>query len=130
MGETAMRLRKEISRIWSESNRFITYGSYQEGNEEIVIGVASRFWHPNGGRCLELTADGFSGFSRPALAKAAWNFKLRAESPRSAVLSTETRSKCFGSAAFWKFRLYGSAVGPFSGLMPKAILKRVKTDAE
>jgi hypothetical protein len=28
MGETAMRLRKEISRIWNESNRFMAYGGY------------------------------------------------------------------------------------------------------
>ena len=30
MGETAMRLRKEISRILNVSNRFIAYGWYQE----------------------------------------------------------------------------------------------------
>src|ERR1700690_1009096 len=39
-------------------------------NEEIVIGVAGRFWRPDGGRCMELNADGFSGFSRPGFAKA------------------------------------------------------------
>ena len=81
-------------------------------NEEIVIGVAGRFWRPDGGRCLELAADDFSGFSRPGFAKAAWNFKLREESPRSTILSTETRIKCFCSAAFWKFRLYWNLVSP------------------
>ncbi len=64
-------------------------------NEEIVIGVAGRFWRP-----------------------------------QSTVLSTETRIKCFGQAALWKFRSYWSLVGPFSGLMRKAILKQVKTEAE
>ena len=33
-------------------------------------------------------------------------------------------------AALWKFRAYWSLVGPFSGLMRKAILKQVKTEAE
>jgi hypothetical protein len=98
-------------------------------NEELVIGVAGRFWHPDGGRCLDLTADDFAGFSRPGYAKVAWNFKLRAESHQSTVLSTETRIKCFGTA-LWKFRLYWSVVGFFSGLTRKAILKRLKTEAE
>jgi hypothetical protein len=99
-------------------------------DEEIVIGVAGRFWRPDGGRCMELTAKDFAEFSRSGIAKAAWNFKLWCESPRSTVLSTETRIKCFGQGALWKFRIYWTFVGPFSGLMRKAILKRVKTEAE
>jgi hypothetical protein len=99
-------------------------------NEEIVIGVAGRFWRPDGGRCVELIADDFARFSRPGYAKVVWNFKLRADSPQSTVFSTETRIKCFGSSALWKFRVYWSLVGPFSGLMRKAILKKMKNEAE
>jgi hypothetical protein len=99
-------------------------------NEELVIGVAGRFWRPDGGRCLDLTAGDFGGFARAGYAKAAWNFRLRTESHKCTVLSTETRIKCFGRAALWKFRFYWSLVGPFSGLMRKAILKQVKTEAE
>jgi hypothetical protein len=61
-------------------------------NEELVIGVAGRFWRPDGGRCLDLTADDFAGFSRPGYAKVAWNFKLRADSTESSILSTEKGS--------------------------------------
>jgi hypothetical protein len=89
--------------------------------KELVIGVAGKFWRPDGGRCLDLTAADFVGFSRPGCTKAAWNFRLRTESPKCTVLSTETRIKCFGRAALWKFRLYWSLVGPFSGLIRKAI---------
>jgi len=99
-------------------------------NQEIVIGVAGRFWRPDGGRCLDLTADDFAGFSRSGYAKAVWNFRLRAESPQSTFLSTETRIKCYGSAAVWKFRIYWTAVGPFSGLIRKAILTKMKKEAE
>jgi hypothetical protein len=99
-------------------------------SDELVIGVAGQFWRPDGGRCLDLTSDDFAGFSRSGYAKVAWNVKLRAESPESTILSTETRINCLGSAAFWKFRLYWTLVGPFSGLMRKAILKQVKTEAE
>jgi len=99
-------------------------------NEELVIGVAGRFWRPDGGRCLDLNAGDFAAFARAGYAKVAWNFKLRAESPKETVLSTETRSKCFGRAALWKFRLYWGLVGPFSGLIRKAILKQVKVESE
>jgi hypothetical protein len=60
----------------------------------------------------------------------AWNFKLRNDARGGAVLSTETRIKCFGQAALWKFRIYWSVVGPFSGLIRKVILKHVKAEAE
>src|SRR5271169_5939579 len=59
--------------------------------EELVIGVAGKSWRPDGGRCLDLTAGDFGGFARPGCAKAAWNFRLRIESPKETVLSTETR---------------------------------------
>jgi hypothetical protein len=99
-------------------------------DDEIVIGVAGKFWRPDGRRCLDLTAGEFVGFSAPGQAKAAWNFRLTAESPTETVLSTETRIKCFGHAALWKFRTYWILVAPFSGVIRKAILKQVKTEAE
>jgi hypothetical protein len=100
--------------------------------DEIVIGVAGRFWRPDGGRCMELTEANFAEFSRQGYAKVAWNFKLRAELPEkgTTILSTETRIQCFGRAALWKFGIYWSLVGPFSGLIRKAILNQVKTKAE
>jgi len=99
-------------------------------DDEIVIGVAGRFWRPDDGRCLDLTAGDFGGFARPGYAKAAWNFKLSAESPECTVLSTETRIKCLGWEALSKFRLYWGLVSPFSGLIRTAILRQVKTAAE
>ena len=98
--------------------------------EELVIGVVGKFWRLDGGRCLDLTAGDFAALARAGYAKAAWNFKLRTESPKCTVLSTETRIKCFGRAALWKFRFYWSLVSPFSGLIRKAILKQVKTEGE
>lgn len=99
-------------------------------NKELLLGVAGRFWRLDGGRCLDLNADGFPDFSRHGDAKAAWNFVLQAESPQSTILSTETRIQCFGAAALWKFRAYWTLVGPFSGLIRKAILQQIKAKAE
>ena len=99
-------------------------------NQELVMGIAGRFWRPDGGRYMELTADDFTRFVRSGYAKAAWNFRVRTDSGAGTVLATETRIKCFGPGALRAFRMYWSLLGPFSGLMRKAILKKVKTEAE
>jgi hypothetical protein len=109
-------------------------------DEELVIGVAGRFWRSDGGRCMDLTAANFMDFSRTGYAKVAWNFKLRADLPETepqtemetatTILSTETRIQCFGPSALWKFRVYWGVVGPFSGVIRKAILRQVKRKAE
>jgi hypothetical protein len=99
-------------------------------NEELLMGIVGRFWRPDGGRLLDLTAQDFVGFVRPGYAKVAWNFSLRADSSGQTVLSTETRTQCFGPSATWKFRIYWSLIYPFSGLIRWAILKRVKSKAE
>jgi hypothetical protein len=102
-------------------------------NDEIVTGVAGRFWRPDGGRCMDLTEADYVDFSREGYAKVAWNFRLRQDLPETeseTILSTETRIQCFGRAALWKFGVYWRLVGPFSGLIRKAILKQVKTKAE
>jgi hypothetical protein len=98
--------------------------------EEFVVGVAGRFWRPDGGRHLDLSARNFAGFSRPGEAKIAFNFRVRPGPLHDSVLSTETRIQCFGRAAWWKFCLYWALVRPFSGLIRKAILRQVKADAE
>lgn len=99
-------------------------------DEEMVIGVAGKFWRPDGGRFMELNANDFVSFSPPGLAKAAWNFRLQAESPATTILSTETRIKCFGTEALWRFRIYWNLIRPFSGLMRQAMLNKIRTEAE
>jgi len=103
---------------------------YDVPGEELVLGVAGKFWRPDGGRCLDLTAGTFGKFTRPGYAKAAWNFRFRTVSGGYTVLSTETRIKCFGRAALWKFRLYWIVISSFSGLIRTAILRDVKAKAE
>jgi hypothetical protein len=103
---------------------------YDVPGEELVVGVAGKFWRPDGGRCLDLSAGDFGEFTRPGYAKAAWNFRFKTESGECTVLSTETRIKCFGRAALWRFRIYWTLIAPFSGMIRKTILKRLKIEAE
>lgn len=98
--------------------------------EELVIGVAGKFWRPDGGRCHELTPGNFMAYSRPGGVKVAMNFRLGPGSPNRTLLSTETRISCFGRAAWLKFRLYWSLFAPFSGVIRRAILKQVKAESE
>lgn len=99
-------------------------------DEELVIGVVGKFWRPDGGRYLDLRPDEFVGFSRPGHAKVAMNFRVRPERVESTVFSTETRILCCDRAAWWKFRAYWALVGPFSGVIRKAMLKQIKREAE
>ena len=128
-GKRMLRSRAHCDiREWLQGTGFAILDEHRE--EELVIGVAGRFWRPDGGRCLDLTPASFTDFQRTGYAKVAWNFKLSPAGPDRTILSTETRIECFGRAARWKFRAYWSAIAPFSGLIRRAILKQVKSKAE
>ncbi|MBZ5646703.1 MAG: hypothetical protein LAN37_05700 [Acidobacteriia bacterium] len=98
-------------------------------NQEIVIGLAGRFWRPDGGRCFDLAPSDFVPFCRPGYAKVAWNFAIEPHGS-GCFLSTETRVKCYGRAALRNFRTYWTVVKPFSGLIRRAMLEQVKRAAE
>lgn len=97
--------------------------------QEIVIGLAGRFWRPDGGRRFDLAPSDFVPFSRPGYAKVAWNFSIEPQGS-ACILATETRVKCYGPAAQQKFRAYWTVVKPFSGLIRRAMLEQVKRAAE
>jgi len=109
------------------------YGAFLElaavPQQEVLLGIAGRFWRPDGGIVRGLTPAGFRDFHQDGYAKAVWNFSLL-PTTGSTRLSTETRVQTFGRSATLKFRLYWLAVGPFSGLMRRAMLQEVKRIAE
>jgi len=109
------------------------YGSFLQlaaiPEQEVLVGIAGRFWRPDGGIVHGLSPATFRDFQQDGYAKAVWNF-LIAPANGSTCLSTETRVQTFGRSATFKFRLYWAAVGPFSGLMRKAMLREVKRIAE
>ena len=47
----------------------------EKPNEELLIGLAGRFWTLSGGLCAT-DADSFRTFAKPRSARAAWNFSL------------------------------------------------------
>lgn len=108
-------------------------GSFIELSEipqrEVLLGIAGRFWRPDGGIVRSLTPAEFADFQRKGYAKAVWNFSL-APADGGTQLTTETRVQTFGRAATVKFRAYWFAVGPFSGLIRKSMLCEIQRIAE
>jgi hypothetical protein len=96
---------------------------------EVVLGIAGRFWRLDGGIVRGLTPGEFADFRRQGYAKAVWNFAL-APAVGGTQLSTETRVQTFGRSPTLKFLAYWLVVGPFSGLIRKAMLREVKRMAE
>jgi len=96
---------------------------------EVVLGITGRFWRPDGGIVRGLTPTEFADFHREGHAKAVWNFSLT-PADGGTRLSTETRVQTFGRSATLKFRAYWLFVGPFSGLIRKAMLSEAKRIAE
>lgn len=127
------RLNQERAPTSNLPNGNPQYGSFlllaTVPQQEVLLGIAGRFWRPDGGIVTGLTPEEFRAFDREGYAKAAWNFSL-APATADTQLGTETRVQTFGRAAATRFRFYWLLVGPFSGLMRKAMLQEVKRIAE
>lgn len=96
---------------------------------ELVFGLAGKFWLPGGGLRPSLDPERFLEFAEEGCVKAAWNLRVEPVRDGASDLSTETRIVCFGSAARRKFHLYWAVVGPFSGLLRRALLRQVSREA-
>jgi len=71
-----------------------SFGSFLEvvaSPEEVVLGIAGRFWRPDGGIVRDLTPEGFREFRRMGYAKAVWNFFI---SPADGSSRLAPRREC------------------------------------
>lgn len=100
----------------------------EEPGAEIVVGVVGKFWRPTG-NVHRISAEQFTRFDEPRFAKAAWNFRVVARGARCIVL-THTRIVCTDADARRSFRRYWLLIRPFSGLIRRRALYRIKRDAE
>ena len=97
--------------------------------EEIVLGLIGRFWTSTGGLC-RFDPDGFVAFDEPGWAKAVWGFRMKPAPHGRTVLETETRVRCTDARSRRHFRLYWTAIRPFSGLIRRIALREIKRQAE
>jgi hypothetical protein len=118
-------------------NRSLTIGELlQEGfvkleeeeGSELVLGAVGRFWLPASG-IESIAADEFMDFDKPGTAKAVMNIKVE-ERGSQTLLSTETRVLATDATARRLFGLYWKVVGPFSALIRRIMLTKIKREAE
>jgi hypothetical protein len=98
-------------------------------DNEIVYGLAGKFWRLNYG--LAPIADGaaFIAFAQPGSAKLAMGF-LALESGCGVRLMTETRIFCPDQAALHSFRPYWFLIRIASGVIRRRMLRIIKHRAE
>jgi hypothetical protein len=97
---------------------------------ELVFGLAGRFWRPDGDLRRIPDERAFEAFAENGCVKVAWNLALAEVSPGICEISTETRIAYFGASARRKFRAYWFFVGPFSGILRRALLRGIARRAE
>jgi hypothetical protein len=108
------------------AGRFTALG--ERPGHELALGIAGRFWTPSGGP-VRLTPDEFRRFAQPGHAKAVLTFSLADAGPGRTRLHTETRIACTDAASRRRFRAYWLLVGPFAGLIRRAMLAAVVAEA-
>jgi hypothetical protein len=101
----------------------------EEPGVEIVLGVVGKFWRPTG-NVHPIEAERFTRFDDEGFAKAAWNFRVIERNPSRSLVVTHTRVVCNDAGARRSFRRYWLFVRPFSGLIRRRALSRIKRDAE
>jgi hypothetical protein len=97
-------------------------------DEEIVLGVAGRFWalDERGALIKVPSADAFREFAVPGTAKAAMSFRCEPLPDGTTRLVTETRVECVDREAYWKFSWYWALIEPFSAWIRRAMLGAVE----
>lgn len=98
--------------------------------QELVFGLAGRFWRPDGALVRIADRAAFLAFAEDGRVKVAWNVRVEDAGGGQTELSTETRIQYFGAAARRKFRLYWAVVGPFSDLLRRSLLRGIRHAAE
>jgi biotin transport system substrate-specific component len=94
----------------------------------IVLGLAGRFWRPTG-PLLTIDRESFLAGAPKGFARAAWSFELQADGEASTLLATETRVLASDDRSRRSFLRYWGLVGPFSGVMRRAMLRQVEAEA-
>ena len=111
-----------------EASNFVKLA--ERPGEEMVLGLIGRFWKLRGGLVPVKTADEFIAFDPAGYTKAVVNVRVVPAGGGSCRLSTETRVRATDAISRRRFLRYWTLVGPFSGLLRRDMLRRIKREAE
>ena len=101
----------------------------EEDEKEILFGIIGKFWKWNGG-LFRIKKEEFGDFSLTGFAKAVWDFSASPAGIGKTTFTTETRVQCIGESAKRWFSIYWFLIEPFSGILRKIILFKIKYRAE
>ncbi len=118
---------ENISLTLSEKSYFKLLG--EDEGKEILFGIIGKFWKWKGG-LFQIKKEEYKDFSLTGFAKAVWGFSAVSHNPGKTTFSTETRVLCIGDAAKRWFSIYWFCIEPFSAIIRKIILYRIKYRAE
>ncbi|MCI0415716.1 hypothetical protein L0222_23320 [bacterium] len=126
-----LMLLRRIPRIFRNDGcaDYSFYKLKQSQGREIVIGIIGQFWKPAATTIEINSLDEFMSFQRRGFSKAALNLRIVSQKNGSSLLSTETRVVSYGSAKD-KFGTYWRLIKPFSGMIRREILRKIKKQAE
>jgi hypothetical protein len=102
----------------------------EDGERELVLGVAGRFWRLTGTRVRLAGPAEFLAFDRAGCARAAVNFRLVDDGPGRTRVITETRILAVDDEARRKFGAYWRLIYPGSALIRRSWLAAIKARAE
>ena len=112
-----------------ESEDYSFYKLKQSQAREIVIGIVGQFWKPVARTVTINNLEEFLAFERNGFSKAALNLRITSQEDGTCLLSTETRVLSYGPAKE-KFASYWQLIKPFSALIRKEVLRKIKKQAE
>ncbi|HSE41089.1 MAG TPA: hypothetical protein VLH08_10035 [Acidobacteriota bacterium] len=105
------------------------YRLKQLENREVVIGIIGQFWKPVSRPLKIQSLDEFLNFQKDGFCKAALNLRIEEREPGICDVITETRVLSYGSAVS-SFKEYWRVIKPFSGMIRREILRKIKQKAE
>jgi len=118
---------ENISLTLSEKSYFKLLG--ENKGKEILFGIVGKFWKWKGG-LFQIKKEEYKDFSITGYAKAVWGFSAVPIDADKTTFLTETRVLCIGDSAKKWFSIYWFCIEPFSAVIRKIILYRIKRRAE
>jgi hypothetical protein len=101
----------------------------QRGDEELVLGLAGKFWQTDYGQARIADGAAFLAFNAPGAAKLVLSFVAQPLDATHTRLVTETRVFCLDAEARRRFTPYWYLIRPVSGLLRRRMLGAIGRQA-
>ncbi|SDO69785.1 Polyketide cyclase / dehydrase and lipid transport [Nakamurella panacisegetis] len=100
------------------------------GPQELAFGTVTRPWRIGDEAPLAMDPESFTTFSAPGYAKIAFAIRTEPAGPGWTRVTTETRVCLTDPRSRRRFAAYWAMVGPFSALIRRMILRRIRIQVE